>query len=184
MSIESGMPSIHLILCRPLLLPTSIFPSIRVFSNESVLHIRWPKFGVSASPSVLPMNIQEWFPLGWTGWISLLYQGTNLYLIMKRIYIYIYTHTHTHQVGRAFCFKIWGVFVCFGFNCSMVIEFITTIMHTYTHNLPISITILFWEKTGNLHCFGVRGVLISFLLWMLPICPWISSGFCCCYGVA
>ena len=44
MSIESVMPSNHLILCLPLLLPPSIFPSIRVFSNESVLHIRWPKY--------------------------------------------------------------------------------------------------------------------------------------------
>ena len=44
MSIESVMPSIHLILCHPLLLLPSIFPSIRVFSNESVLHIRWPKY--------------------------------------------------------------------------------------------------------------------------------------------
>ena len=44
MCIELAMPSNHLILCRPLLLPPSIFPSIRVFSNESVLHIRWPKY--------------------------------------------------------------------------------------------------------------------------------------------
>ena len=44
MSIESVMPSNHLILCRPLLLPPTIFPSIRVFSNESVLHIKWPKY--------------------------------------------------------------------------------------------------------------------------------------------
>ena len=54
MCIESVMPFNHLILCRPLLLPPSIFPSIRVFSNESVLHIRWPKywsFNFSVSPS-------------------------------------------------------------------------------------------------------------------------------------
>ena len=54
MSIERVMPSNHLILCPPLLLPPSIFPSIRVFSNESVLHIRWPKcwsFSFSISPS-------------------------------------------------------------------------------------------------------------------------------------
>ena len=54
MCIESVMPSNHLILCRPLLLLPSIFPSIRVFSNESVLHIRWPKywsFNFSISPS-------------------------------------------------------------------------------------------------------------------------------------
>ena len=54
MSIESVMPSNHLILCRPLLLLPSIFPSIRVFSNESILHMRWPKywsFSFSFSPS-------------------------------------------------------------------------------------------------------------------------------------
>ena len=58
MSIESMMPSNHLILCHPLLLLLSIFPSIRVFSNESFLHIRWPNIGISSSTSVLPMNIQ------------------------------------------------------------------------------------------------------------------------------
>ena len=54
MSIELVMPSNHLILCHPLLLPPSIFPSIRVFSNESALHIRWPKywsFSFNISPS-------------------------------------------------------------------------------------------------------------------------------------
>ena len=71
MSIELVMPSNHLILCCPLLIPPSIFPSIRVISNESFLCIRWPKswsFSFSVSP---PVNIQGWFPLGWTGWISL-----------------------------------------------------------------------------------------------------------------
>ena len=55
MSIESVMPSNHLILCHPLLLLPSIFPSIRVFSSESVLHIRWPKYG-SFSFSISPSN--------------------------------------------------------------------------------------------------------------------------------
>ena len=58
LSIELLMPSNHLVLCRPLLLLTSVFPSIRVFSNESTLHIRWPSIGASASASVLPMSIQ------------------------------------------------------------------------------------------------------------------------------
>ena len=70
MPIKSVIPSNHLILCRFLLLP-SIFPSIRVFSNESVLRIRWPSIAVSASASVLPMNIQDWFPLELNGLISL-----------------------------------------------------------------------------------------------------------------
>ena len=61
----------------PLLLPPSVFPSIRVFSNESVLHIRFPNFGASASASVLPMNIQDWFPLGLTGLIALQSKGLS-----------------------------------------------------------------------------------------------------------
>ena len=56
MSIESVMPSNHLILCHPLLLPPSIFPSIRVFFNESVLHIRWPKYWSSKSISSSALN--------------------------------------------------------------------------------------------------------------------------------
>ena len=67
------MLSNHLILCRPLLLP-SVFPSIRIFSIESVLRIRWPwSFSFSVSPS----NIQDWFALGWTGWISLPSKGLS-----------------------------------------------------------------------------------------------------------
>ena len=77
LSIESVMPSNHLILCRPLLLLPSIFPSFRVFSNESALHIRWQSIGVSASKSVLPMNTQDWSPLGWTDWISLQSKGLS-----------------------------------------------------------------------------------------------------------
>ena len=58
MSIKLVMSSNHLILCHPLFLLPSIFSSIRVFSNESVLRIRWPKYGASASASVLLKNIQ------------------------------------------------------------------------------------------------------------------------------
>ena len=70
MSIESVMPSNHLILCRPCLLPPSIFPSIRIFSNEALLHIRWPKdwnfsFSISSSSeySGLICYRIEWFDL-------------------------------------------------------------------------------------------------------------------------
>ena len=74
MSIESVIPSNHLI-CFPLLLLPSVFRSIRVFSNESVLCIRWPKIGASASASVFPMDIQDWFPLAWTCVNSWLFKG-------------------------------------------------------------------------------------------------------------
>ena len=66
MAIDSVMPSNHLILCHPLLLSPSLFPSIRVFANESVLHIRWPKYwSFSTSPSneysgLIPFRI-DWF---------------------------------------------------------------------------------------------------------------------------
>ena len=75
--IELVKPSNYLILCHPLLLLPSIFLSIRVFSLESVLCIRWPKYGVSALESVRPRNIQDWFPLGLTGWMSLQSKGLS-----------------------------------------------------------------------------------------------------------
>ena len=95
MCIELVMPSNHLILCHPLPLLSSIFPSIRVFSNESVLCIRWTKYwSFSFTVSIIieyywvsgvsiiieyyySINIQDWFPLGWTGWISLQSKGLS-----------------------------------------------------------------------------------------------------------
>ena len=73
MAIESKMPSNHLILCHPLPLPPSIFLSSRIFSNKSVLRITWPKHW--SFSIIFPMNTQGWFPLGWTGSISLLAKG-------------------------------------------------------------------------------------------------------------
>ena len=70
MSIESVKASNHLILCHPLLLLPSIFPSIRDFSNELALFISWQKYGTPTSASFLPKKIQDWFPLGLTGLIS------------------------------------------------------------------------------------------------------------------
>ena len=77
MSIESVMPSNHLILCHTLLLSLSIFPSIRVFSNESVLCIRWPKYW-SFSYSMSPSNeYSELISFRWTVWISLQSKGLS-----------------------------------------------------------------------------------------------------------
>ena len=76
-SIESVMPSSHLILCRPLLLLPPIPPSIRVFSSDQLFAWGGQSIGVSVSISVLPMNIQDWFPLGWTGWTSLQSKGLS-----------------------------------------------------------------------------------------------------------
>ena len=76
MSIESVMPSNHLILCHPLLLLPSIFPSIRVFSKESVLHMRWPKYW-SFSCSISPSNEYSGlisFRIAWLDFLAV--QGT------------------------------------------------------------------------------------------------------------
>ena len=85
MSIELVMPSDDLILCHPLLLLPSIFPSIRVLSNESVLLIRWPKYWSFS------FN-QDWFPLGWTGWISLLSKGLSRVFSMQKLLSFIRSH--------------------------------------------------------------------------------------------
>ena len=76
-SIESVMPSSHLILCRPLLLLPPVPPSIRVFSNESTLCMKWPKywsFSFNISPSSEHPGLS---PSGWTGWISLQSKGLS-----------------------------------------------------------------------------------------------------------
>ena len=76
MSIESVMPSSHLIFCHPLLL-SPIPPSIRVFSVSQLFASGGQSIRVSASASVLPMNTQDWSPLGWTSWISLQSKGLS-----------------------------------------------------------------------------------------------------------
>ena len=99
MAIELVMPSNRLILCWLLLLRPSSFPSIRIFSKESVLPSGGTSIGVSASASVLPMNIQDWSPLGWTGWISLQSKGLSR----------VFSNT-TVQKHQFFCaqFSLWS----------------------------------------------------------------------------
>ena len=91
MSIESMMPSNHLILYLPVPLLSSLFPSVRVFSTESAVRIRWPEYWSfsSVSASVLPVGIQGGFPLVLTGLIFLLSKGLS-----RVMCIYMYTHTH------------------------------------------------------------------------------------------
>ena len=84
MSITLVMPSNHLILCHPLLLPPSIFPSIRVFSNELALHIRWPKYW-SFSFSINPSNEYSGLISFRMDWLDLLaVQGTLRSLLQHR----------------------------------------------------------------------------------------------------
>ena len=110
MPIESVMPSNHLIFCRPLLLLRSIFPSIRVFSNESALRIRWPKcwsFSFSISPSkeysgLISFKI-DWFDFAIQGILKNLFQhhsskASLLQCSVFFIYIYIFIHIYIFVV--------------------------------------------------------------------------------------
>ena len=103
MSFESVMPSNHLTLCRPLLLLPSIFPSIRVFSKESVLHIKWPKYW-SFSFSISPYNEysgpisfrMDWFDLAVQGTLKSLLQhhrilGHSAFFIVQLLHPYMTT---------------------------------------------------------------------------------------------
>ena len=78
MSIQSVMPSSHLVLCRPLLLLPQSLPASESFPMSQLIGTSGgQRIGVSASASVLPMNTQDWSPLGWTDWISLQLKGLS-----------------------------------------------------------------------------------------------------------
>ena len=120
--VESVMPSYHLILCRPLLLLPSIFPSIKVFSNESALHIRWPKYW-SFSFSTSPSNEYSGpisFRLDW--WDLLAIQG-NLKSLLQ------------HHSSKAAV--LW---------CSAFFMVQLTSIHDYWKNHSFDLTDLCWQS--------------------------------------
>ena len=117
MSIESVMSSNHLVLCHSLLLLPSVFPSIRIFSNESALCFRWPSIGASALASVLPRNIQDRFPLGNHRFDLIAVQGTLKSLIQHHsskssilwcsaLFMVQLPHPHL-STGKAIPLTIW-----------------------------------------------------------------------------
>ena len=109
MSTESVMPSNHLILCHPLLLPPLVFPSIRVFSNESVLHIRWPKywsFSFNISPSIEYSGLisfrMDWLDLLAAPWTlkSFLQHHSSKALIPQCSAFFIVQLSHLYMTTR------------------------------------------------------------------------------------
>ena len=111
------MPSNHLILCRPLLLLPLIFPNIRVFSNESALRIRRPKYW-SFSFNISPSNEHPGlFPLGWTGWIFWQSKGLSRLLqhhsskasILQRSALFIVQLSHSYMTtGKTIALTRWA----------------------------------------------------------------------------
>ena len=118
MSIKSMMPFNHLILFRPLLLPPSIFPSIRVFSSESVLRIKWPKYW-SFSFSITPSNKYsgsisfriDWFDLLSVQWTqSLLQHHSSKASVLQRsafCVVQLLTSIHDHWENQPMVFSVW-----------------------------------------------------------------------------
>ena len=126
MSTELVMPSNHLILCHPLLLPSSIFPSIRVSSNESVLRIRWPKywcFSFSISPSSEYSKLIS-FRMDWLDLLavqgtlkSLLQHRSSKASVLQRSVFFIVELSHPYMTtGKTVAFTRWtfvGKCLCF-----------------------------------------------------------------------
>ena len=135
MSIQSGMPSNHLILCCPLLLLSSIFPSIRVFSNESALPIRWPKywsFSFSISPSSEYSGLVS-FRMDW--WISLQSKGLSKVFPTQRfksinslalsfLYSPTLTSIHDHWKSRSLDYVDKVMSLLFNMPSRLVITFL------------------------------------------------------------
>ena len=128
MSIQSMMPSKYLILCRPLLLPPSIFPSIRVFSNESVLRIRWPKYW-SFSFSISLSN-------EYSGLISLRMDWLDLFAVQETLKSLLQHHNSKASI-------IW----CLAFSIVQL-----TSIHDYWKNHSLDKTDLCWQS--NVSAFG------------------------------
>ena len=140
MTIESVMLSNHLILCCHLLLP-SIFPSIRVFSNEFILHIRWPKYW-SLSFSIRPSkDIQGWFPSGLTDLISLLSKELKSLLEHQSSKALILRHF------AFFIVQLSQLYVTTGKTIVLTIQtFVGRVVSAFQHTILLSYqeTIIFW----------------------------------------
>ena len=131
--------------CHPLLFLLSIFPSTRVFSNESILHIRWPNYWSFSFKSVFPMTIQDWFPLGWTGLISLqskvlsrVFSNNSKTSVLQCSAFFMIHLSHTYMTtGKTVALTIWTfvskvISMLFNMLSSFVIAFLPRSSHLLT----------------------------------------------------
>ena len=158
------MPSNHLILCRPLLLP-SIFPSIRVFSNESVLHIRWPKYW-SYSFSISPSNEYsglisfriDWFDLAVQGTLKILLQHHSSKASTLQCFFLVQLSHPYMTTGKTIALTIW-IFVgkvmslLFNMLSRLVITFLPRSKHLLISWLQSPSAVILEPKKRVCHCF-------------------------------
>ena len=168
MSIESVMPSNHLILCRPLLLLPSIFPCIRVFSNESALHIRWPKywsfsFRISLSnehPGLISFRMDWLDLLAVQGTLKSLLQHRSskasillrsAFFIVQLSHLYTTTGKTIALTRRTFVDKV--ISLLFNMLSRLVITFLTRSKHLLISWLQSTSTVILEPKNIVCHCF-------------------------------
>ena len=171
-SIESVMPSNHLILCRPLLLqsfpPSGSFPMSQFFTSGS------QSIGVSTSASVLSMNIQDWFPLGWTGWISLQsktlksllqHHSSKASILQFSAFFMVQLSQPYMTTGKTIALTRW-TFV--GKVMSLLLNMLSRLVIAF---LPRSKYLLIsWLQSPS-------AVILEPKKWSLPLFPWFSHLF-------
>ena len=188
MSTESVIPSNHLILSSPSL-PPLVFPSIRVFSNESALHISGQSIGVSASTQVLPMNTQDWSPFGGTGWTSLQSKGLSRVFsntVQKHQFfgaqLSLQSNSHPYMTtGKNLALTRWtfvGKVICLLFNMlsRLVITFLPRCMRLLTSWLQSSSTVILEPPKIQSDTVSTVSPSISHEWWGQM--PWSSFSEC------
>ena len=176
MSIESVMPSNHLILCRPLLLLPSIFPSITVFSNESVLHIRWPEYW-SFSFSITPSNEYSGLTSFGMDWLDLLaVQGTLKSLlqhhsskasIIRRSAFFTVQLSHPYMTtGKTTAWTRWTfvskiMSLLFNMLSKLVITFLPRRKYLLISWLQSPSAVILEPKNIVCHCFHCFPIYLS-----------------------
>ena len=175
MSIELVMPSNHLILCHHLLLLPSIFPNNMVFSNESVLCIRWPKYWRFNFSSVLPMNIQDWFPLGLTGLmilqskeLSRIFSNTTVQNQFFSAQLSLWSSSHIHMTtGETRALTRWAfvgkvMHLLFNTLSGLVIAFLPRSKCLLISRLQSPSAVIFGTQENKIcHCFHCFPIYLS-----------------------
>ena len=167
MSIESVMPLNHLILCHPLLLLPSVFPSIRVFSNESFFTSGGQSIGASASASILPMNIQDWFPLGLTGWISLLSKGLSSLLQHRSLKASIL------QCSASFMVQLSHPYMTTGKAIALTRWTIVGKVLSLLFNLLSTLVITFLPRSKRLLISWLQSIMVPKTIKCLNVILWL-----------
>ena len=179
MSIESMMPSTHLIFCWSLLLLPSVFPSISIFSNEAALQIRWPKYW-SFSFSISPSSKYSGFPLGLTGLISL--QSKGLSILQCSAFFMVQLSQSHMTIGKTIALTRWtfvGKVMSLLFNTlsMFVIAFLPRSKCLLISCLQSPFAVIFGAQENKVcHCFHFYPHLFALKWW--DWMPW-SSFFEC-----